>query len=144
MIAGRPIKYEGGAKHVTLSCNGHVLEQFQKIMAREGSSASEGFTDYISNYIKVHGSGNPSYEITQWIDNKDFRAIPTLLSGREKWDKYLSECQVPELVSIAGAAHLVERIATQYWKEKKNTLPGPKTGLEEIQEALNKERENRA
>lgn len=140
---GAPRRYEEGYAQYHFSGPKKLYDEFLRVALREGERASTKIQDFMSRYVKDHGSGNPSFEITQWIDNKDFRAVPTLLSGREKWDRYLSDCQVPELVSIAGAAHLVERIATHYWKERKNTLPGPKTGLEEIQEALDKEKENR-
>lgn len=118
------------------------MSNFEPLVHLNTNKVVSGIKISCLDIVKDHGSINPSFTLTNWMDNKDFRAIPTLLSSREKWDKYLSDCQVPESVRIAGAAHLVESIATEYWKDKKHTLPRPKIGIEEIQEALNKE--NRA
>lgn len=139
---GRPTKYEGGAKHVTLSVDGEILGQFQKIMLREGGSTSAGFTDYMVNYIKAHGSGNPSYEITQWVNDKDFRAVPTILAGDDTWDKYLKDCDKNEWLKLSvRATHILNTIAKYKHEEKGNKLPPKKRHWEEIQDALDKDKE---
>lgn len=55
-----------------------ILEKAKEVAKREGKPLSELIFTLLQDYIKKHGSGNPSFEITKWVEKPDFKAYPTL------------------------------------------------------------------
>ena len=48
----------------------------------------------MTDYVKVHGEGNPSYESTKWS-----QSCTPLLARREEWERFLPECSIDDLAS---------------------------------------------
>jgi hypothetical protein len=55
----------------------HVWEEFVKLAAREGRSASELIMGWVRDYIERH-SKNPATPLDTWVANPDYSLFPTL------------------------------------------------------------------
>ena len=62
-----------------------VVKQFLEITKRDGGN-SKVIIALMEDYVKKHGSGNPSFTLDQFID-ESFMAWPAL-TNEEGWDKY--------------------------------------------------------
>lgn len=78
-----------------------VIQELRIIAAREGKSQSELITCILEEYVKNHAEGNSTFKLDTWQDNQEFKAIPTLLTTKEKWVAYLKECNDKELTDIS-------------------------------------------
>ena len=77
-----------------------LVEQAEIIAQRERLSLSKLILSLLERYVKTHGSGNPSFEITKWVEEPEFMADPAVAETNEKWDRYLSQCDDKELSKI--------------------------------------------
>ena len=66
---------------------------------REKKSISELARLALADYIKVHGSGNPVYPLTNWTDNPQFVAIPALLADHRFIKSWLSSQKDEKIIS---------------------------------------------
>ena len=96
----------------------NIIEQAEIIAARERTSLSGLIVSLLETYVKTHGSGNPSYEITKWMEQPEFIADPAVREKNEKWDKYLSQCEPKDLQQLEGTFQLRAKQARKAWLEK--------------------------
>lgn len=61
-----------------------LFEEFKKISQREGKSMAQMFKEFMAEYIKKHGQGNPAYQIDKWVQDPGFMAFPALDSDWEQ------------------------------------------------------------
>jgi hypothetical protein len=95
-----------------------IIYQATIIAARERTSLSGLILSLLETYVKTHGSGNPSYEITKWAEQPEFVADPAIREKNEKWDKYLSQCDAKDLQQLEGTFQLRAKQARKAWLEK--------------------------
>ena len=69
-----------------------------EIAHRERKSISEIARVALDDYIKVHGSGNPNYELDNWCTNPKFSAVPAMLAHHSFIKEWLSKAD-PKTVS---------------------------------------------
>jgi len=55
-----------------------VVEQFGEIARREHKSTSELLMELVSDHVKKHGKGNPTFSLEKWQDEPEFVALPTI------------------------------------------------------------------
>ena len=55
-----------------------AVEEFDKIAKRENKSFSELLVELMEDYAKKHSEGNPSFQLTQWVEKPDFKPWPAL------------------------------------------------------------------
>jgi len=48
-----------------------IWQKFKKIAEREGRSAGEILTEFISNYVRVHEPGNPQWPINRFFEKSE-------------------------------------------------------------------------
>src|SRR5215510_16604566 len=87
--AGRPMEY----KHRLIfssSVEGEIYERFKEVCWRERKQMNVLFQEFMEKYIKEHSQGNPQYEIGQWVENPDFRAVPAFREPLKNWTRYIN------------------------------------------------------
>ena len=109
---------EKGRRMTSFVLDIELLNRFKKIAGREETSMTDLLTNFMKEYIKQHGDGNPSFELTQWIDNEDFKVVPALWSKVENWNKYLSGCTKQELENLEARFAILKEKAIIQWKVK--------------------------
>jgi hypothetical protein len=55
----------------------HIWEEFVKLAAREGRTASELVMDWVKDYVERH-SKNPITPLDKWVENPNLVLFPTL------------------------------------------------------------------
>lgn len=104
-----------------------IMKELRIIAAREGKSQSNIICDIIEEYVKNHLEGNSTFKIDNWVDNSEFKALPALLSPKEKWDSYLEECSNKECTDIAIMSKFIfekiNRRRTQEFTNQKDNDP---------------------
>ena len=68
----------------------NLFKMIDDLAHRERKSISEITRLALLEYLKIHGSGNPVYPLTNWTDNPQFVAIPALLADHQFIKSWLS------------------------------------------------------
>jgi hypothetical protein len=96
-----------------------IVELADTIAKREGLSFSEFIMKIIGDYVSVHAAGNPSYELTKWVEEPQFKADPAVREGNETWDKYLEQCDKNDLAQLMGTFKVRYDQAKKSWIDKR-------------------------
>ena len=96
---GQPVKMKSGKRGSNISLYVDLLEieELDKIRWREHKSMSEIVRKAIDEYIEKHAEGNDTFRLDTWVNNSEFKAVPTILErDGEKWFKYVQSCNEVE------------------------------------------------
>jgi hypothetical protein len=115
---GRPEEYKARVIFTT-SCECDLLDKFQELARREGKAMNQVLQSLMENYVKIHGSGNPSFEITKWVEQPEFTVDPALRETDDKWDRYITQSSEKELASLEGVLQKRIHSTREEWKKKK-------------------------
>ena len=121
---GQPIKMPSKKRGLNYSVylDEDQINALEEIKWRERKSKSEIIRIAIEEYINNHLEGNNAFTLDKWQEDPNFRAVPTLLSDAEKWNKYIDECNDEECTKIAVMASHVNKVVqmrrTKEWKEQ--------------------------
>jgi hypothetical protein len=96
-----------------------VVEQAEIIANRERTSLSRLIVSLLEDYVKVHAAGNPSFELTKWVEEPEFKGDPAIGESNEKWDKYLLECDDKDLSRLQGTFKKREEQAKNAYLKKR-------------------------
>jgi hypothetical protein len=96
---GAPRKYKN-PRRFTLWLDERLVSGMDEIRWRERKSFNEMLNKAVNEYIEHHKEGNDTFKLDTWQEDPDFKAIPTLLAAKEKWQRYVSECNNEELTQI--------------------------------------------
>ena len=96
-----------------------IVDELRVIAARERKSTSELIMYLIEGYVKTHATGNPSFEIDNWIEQPEFIGDPALRETNDKWDRYLDSCDEKDLQQLMGTFQKRLQQTNQSWKKKK-------------------------
>ena len=96
VILGRPKKYSNRTT-ITTTTELELYKQFQEICRREGVSIADKLNGFMEDYIKVHGSGNPQFNLEPFIENPKFRADPAFRADKQQWVKYIHSSKLSEV-----------------------------------------------
>jgi len=61
-----------------------LFEEFKKIAKREGKSMAQMIKEFMADYIKKHGQGNPAFSLEKWVQDPGFKAYPALDSDWQR------------------------------------------------------------
>lgn len=117
MGPGRPSKYSN-RHHLGVVGEKADHDRFMKICQREGISPADKINEWIKQYNRIHGDGNPQYTITQFVENSDFKAVPALLSPTEKWREFLASAELEEVLQITQQVEILRRMGKVAINEK--------------------------
>jgi hypothetical protein len=98
-----------------------VMQGFRIVAARERKSVSELMRDVIEQYVKVHGEGNPSYELSKWVDQPEFIGDPAVREDNRKWDRYLEQCDMREIEKLETVFMSRVKQCKDEWSRKYRT-----------------------
>lgn len=65
-------------------------DRLKLVLLRERNTFQTWLNDQISNYLKVHGDGNPNFTLDQF-DSEEFQACPAFFRPMDKWTDYLKK-----------------------------------------------------
>jgi len=82
-----------------------TIKEFKKIAAREGKPTSQILKEFMRDYIKKHGEGNPNFSIEKWVKDPKFQAFPTL--GEDPRKYALQDYTNKDLAEL--------RVKTRHW-----------------------------
>ena len=91
----------------------YIWEEFVKLAAREGRSASELIMDWVRDYIHRH-SKNPAVPLDTWVTNPHYTLFPTLGEPPD-WRK-LTEWPRSKLAELRDNAKAYYELSDQLMK----------------------------
>jgi len=63
-----------------------IFEELTRIAKREGRSVSSILIEFIEEYVKKHGEGNPVIALDKFISGAVVKALPTLGHDPRRWN----------------------------------------------------------
>ena len=76
-----------------------LLSEFEKLQWKEQINFSKLMRNAMSEYVRNHKAGNPAFTLDQFKD-PDFKVCPSFFENRNKWAKYIKNCEDKELDEI--------------------------------------------
>ena len=98
-----------GSRMTTFIFESKVLNQFKNIATREGKPMKDLIQDYMKDYIRVHGDGNPQFTIDHFAE-PDFNICPAVFRNGDAWKKYMEKRTPKELEEIKNQIILIDKI----------------------------------
>ncbi|MEM0010367.1 MAG: hypothetical protein QXW39_07375 [Candidatus Bathyarchaeia archaeon] len=92
-----------------------IFQRFVEIARREGKKVSALLLELAEDYVKKHGSGNPTFPLDKWVENNEVLAFPTL--GEPAQIMYLIKLDKEMLQKIKEHAQSYADKATLLLKE---------------------------
>jgi hypothetical protein len=77
-----------------------VMRELHVIAAREGKEKSQLIREVLLEYVNKHKEGNDTYKLDNFQEDPEFFAVPTILAQKEKWQRYIAECNNEELTKL--------------------------------------------
>jgi len=62
-----------------------VWQEFKELAARERKPMSKILMELVTQYLKAHGKGNPSFRLDVWAKDPGFLAYPALMDDWNQW-----------------------------------------------------------
>jgi len=102
-----------GERMTSFVLDAEMLNDFKSIITREGKTMKSMVEQFMGDYIKTHGDGNPSFTIDQFVD-PNFVACPAFYRDVTAWDKYMSKQDPKELEKIKQQVLILDRTLCKY------------------------------
>ena len=62
-------------------------------------------------YIEAHSEGNDTFKLDTWVNDSNFKAVPTILEkNKEKWINYIQNCDQDERRELTISCNSVLKI----------------------------------
>ena len=97
----------------TFETEDEKYKKFKEICTREGVKIGDKLNEFIEEYIKVHGDGNPIFTLDKYAD-PDFKTTPAFMVTSSKWLDFLSKCKPSEAEEIYNKATQIRELARNY------------------------------
>jgi hypothetical protein len=102
MMPGRPKEYRSRTT-ISVSLEQELLEAFKRVAVREGKPVNRLIQEFMRDYVKKHGSGNPAFPLDKWVDNPELSAHPTIGEPLTKRFAKMNDEEVYELAKTLKA-----------------------------------------
>jgi hypothetical protein len=86
------------------------IKVLDDIRWRERKSLSAIMRRAVEEYINNHAEGNDCFTLDKWQNDPNFKAVPTLMSDKEKWNNYIDSCSDQECTDIAIMANYIHTV----------------------------------
>lgn len=73
-------------------------KKFKIILAKESVGIGDKINEFIAEYIKMHGDGNPAFSLDQFIKNTEMKAVPAVFRTTEDWLNWLLQINDEEFL----------------------------------------------
>lgn len=102
-----------GERMTTFILDAETLNDFKSIITREGKTMKMMVEDFMKDYIKVHGDGNPAFTLDQFQD-LNFMACPAFFRDPNAWDNYMKKQDGVELEKVKQQVIKIDKILGKY------------------------------
>lgn len=72
----------------TFKADDEAYKKFKEICTKEGMGVGDKLNEFIKQYIKEHGDGNPAFTLDQFAD-PSFKVCPAFFRNKQTWKEYL-------------------------------------------------------
>jgi len=112
MDNAEPSGNEGGSKPVkvmrSFEAEEEAYKKFKSTLALDGQDVGEKINEFIRNFNKEFGDGNPGFSLDPFMDNESMAAVPAVFRKREDWITWLKNCKNEEfLQEVMGQAQVI-------------------------------------
>ncbi len=98
----------------TFETSKELYKKFKEICDREGIKIGSKLNEFMENYVKVHGEGNPVYPLDKFLD-ANFKAVPAFFENIEKkWFPHFQSSNDNELDEIIEQTEKIFHYASAY------------------------------
>ena len=96
----------------TFETDEELYKKFKEICLREGVNVGEKLNEFLKDYIKNHGEGNPIYALDKW--QEPFIMTPAFGESMNKWRDHISKLKPNEVEEIMNKAESIKIFARNY------------------------------
>jgi len=109
---GQPVKMPSRKRGLNYSIylDEEQLNVLDEIRWRERQSKSAIIRKAIEEYINNHAEGNDCFTLDKWQEDPNFKAVPSLMSDKERWNKYVESCNDKEITELASKVTYIKDI----------------------------------
>lgn len=79
-----------------------LIEEIKKTADSAHMDLSQIIDVALEEWLKRHGSGNPAFDLTQWVDNSSFVPWPSIGHDSKKWFKWFNKADEKDLTEVAS------------------------------------------
>lgn len=115
---GRPVKYKNRSI-ITFNSEHDLIEKFKQTADREKKAYSDLFSEFMQEYIKIHGDGNPIYTLDKWQD-PDFQITPAFFRNVDAWKNHYDKMGKAEYEKTDNQLNTIIYLHNQKLKEFSN------------------------
>jgi len=102
-----------GERMTTFVLDSQTLNDFKSIITREGKSMKSMVEQFMGDYIKTHGDGNPAFTLDQFKD-PNFVACPAFYRDNTAWKNYMKKLDNKELEKIKQQVIMLDKTLGMY------------------------------
>ena len=85
-----------------------AYNKFKATLAIDGEDVGDKLNEFIRNFNKDFGDGNPGYTIDQWFENEKMLAIPATMRDRPDWLEWVLASEDEEMLkSIMAQGQMI-------------------------------------
>ena len=95
-------------KLVNFHLDAALYHQLKTLALRENRTIKDILKEEITDYVKVHGDGNPSYQISDFFE-PDFNICPAVFRDKKAWNSYLAKRTPKELEQIKNQIIIIDK-----------------------------------
>ncbi len=86
--------------------------EFKSICAKEGMDVGEKLNEFIKNFNRDYGDGNPVYQLDHWFDNDVMAAVPAVMRKKQDWVDWVLKINDENfLQQIVGQGQTIVKMA---------------------------------
>jgi len=82
--------------------------EFKALCLKERTGVGEKLNEFIAQYLKEHGDGNPQFTLEQFED-PNFIACPAFYRDATAWESYMKQATPEELSKIRDQVVLIDK-----------------------------------
>ncbi len=97
----------------TFETDQELYVKFKEICDRERCKIGSKLNEFIEDYVKKHGEGNPVYTLDKFQD-PNFKAVPAFMENVDKWIMHLQKSNDKDLDEIIEQLEKIFHYASAY------------------------------
>lgn len=95
----------------TFEADKESYDDFKSLCAKENVHVGDKINEFIKEYNKIHGDGNPAYTLDQFVDNPGMKAVPAFFRNREDWQIYIENLPEKEAQELLWQSQTINSLA---------------------------------
>ena len=75
------------------------------------ATKSKVIVQLIEDYVKAHSEGNDTFKLDTWVNDSNFKAVPTILEkNNQRWIEYVNSCNESDRRDLSICCNSVLKI----------------------------------